>query len=123
MDIQAYWRAVLDQDADVMRSFLHPEAEIRWHCTNERFTAEEFIRANCEYPGEWDGEIERVEHTGELCVCAVRVFAKDGGMSCHCTSFIRITDGRIIAADEYWADDSPPPAWRQEMDIGRKILE
>lgn len=39
--------------------------EIRfWHCTNECFNVEEFIRANCEYPGEWEGEVERIEKIG-----------------------------------------------------------
>lgn len=123
MDIQAYWRAALKQDAEGMRSFLHPSAIIRWHCSNERFSAEEFIRANCEYPGEWDGAIERAEDLGSLIVTAVQVFPKDRSASFHCVSFIRISEGKIIELDEYWADDAPPPLWRQEKHIGTKIRE
>ena len=32
-----------------------------FNCTNEHFTIDEYIIANCEYPGEWDGIVERIE--------------------------------------------------------------
>ena len=123
MNIEAYWRATLRQDAAAMRGYLSPDAEIRWHCSNECFTAEEFIRANCEYPGDWDGEIERIERLDDLIITAVRVFTRDRRMFFHVTSFIRILDDRIAAIDEYWGDDGPPPQWRLEKKIGRKIRD
>lgn len=55
MNLDAYWKAALQQNADAMRSFFHEDAFVNWHNTNEHFTVEEFIRANCEYPGAWDG--------------------------------------------------------------------
>lgn len=66
MEIKDFWRVVLRQDAKEIRTYFHPDAYINWHCTNEQFTVEEFIRANCEYPGEWDGEVERIEMIGDL---------------------------------------------------------
>lgn len=36
---------------------------MNWYNTNEHFTVEKFIRANCEYPGQWDGEAERLIQT------------------------------------------------------------
>lgn len=57
MDIRSFWEAALKQDAKRLREFFASDAYINWHCTNEHFTVEEYIRANCEYPGEWDGEI------------------------------------------------------------------
>lgn len=121
MNIEAFWQAVLDQDAQALTGFFVPGAEVCWHCTNERFTAEEYIRANCEYPGEWVGEIERIERCGETMVTAVRVYPRDGSDSFHVTSFIRLAGGLIASMDEYWADDGPAPQWRQEMKIGRPI--
>ena len=56
----------LAQDRQAMAGYFRPDAVIRWHCTNEQFTVPEFIRANCEYPGEWDGKIERTERSGDL---------------------------------------------------------
>ena len=59
-DINAYFASVLRKDAEALRLFFLEDAVIRWHNTNEAFTVDEFIRANCEYPGRWTGEIERV---------------------------------------------------------------
>ena len=121
MDIQAYWKAALAQDREALAGYFRPDAVIRWHCTDECFTVPEFIRANCDYPGEWDGEIERIEARGDQLVTVVRVFPRDGGASCHAVSFFALRDGRIAALDEYWADDGEAPAWRREMGIGRPI--
>ena len=62
MDIYQYWIDVLEQNAERIRDYFDEDAYINWHCTNERFTVEEFIIANCEYPGCWDGEVERLEN-------------------------------------------------------------
>ena len=78
MEIRDFWKATLRQDAASMRRFFAPGARVRWHNTNEAFSAEEFIEVNCEYPGAWDGDVERVERVGELIVTAVRVFAAGG---------------------------------------------
>lgn len=121
MNIYDFWRAVLAQDAEAIRPYFHTGAYVNWHCTNEHFTVEEFIRANCEYPGEWDGEVERVEDLGSLIVTVVRVYPADRSASFHVTSFFKVEDGKIAAADEYWADDGPAPAWRRELRIGRPI--
>ena len=63
MDVHHFIKAVLAQDEDTIRSYFHKDAYVNWHCSNEHFTVDEFIIANCEYPGDWDGTIERVEHT------------------------------------------------------------
>ena len=122
-DLQAYWDAVLRQDAQAMETFLAPNAVVNWHCTNESFTAAEFVRANCEYPGQWDGEVEQVITTDTHVVTATHVYNKDGSMSCHVASFIRVVDGKIASMDEYWGDDGPAPQWRQEKHIGSNIKE
>lgn len=119
MDIQAYWNACIHQDAEAMRSFFQPDAYVNWHNTGEHFTVSEFIRANCEYPGDWDGEIQRVEELGELVVTVVHVFS--GALSFHVASFIRVREGKIAAVDEYWGDDGPAPQWRQDLKLGTRI--
>lgn len=121
IDIQQFWSAVLAQRADDIRAFFHPAAYVNWHCSNEHFTVEEFIRANCEYPGDWDGEVERVVVAGEQIVTATRVYPKDRSAFFHVTSFIQIKDGKITSMDEYWADDAEPPLWRKDMEIGCPI--
>ncbi len=123
IQIHEFWNAVLRQDADAIRRYFHRDAWVNWHNTNEHFTVEEFIRANCEYPGEWDGEIEQVLATDTHIITAAHVYSKDRSISCHATSFIHIRDGKIASIEEYWGDDGPAPAWRQDKKIGTKIRQ
>ena len=71
---RAFWRDVVRQDATALTAYFLPEAQIRWHCTNERFSVTEYVRANCEYPGDWAGEVERVECAGGVLITATRVW-------------------------------------------------
>ena len=121
IDLSAYWRAVLNQDAEAMRGFLCEDTSVRWHNTNEEFTREEFIRANCEYPGRWSGKMERAEVAEDVIVCAVHVHGPGGAPSFHCTPFLRLNGDRIAEIDEYWGDDGEAPEWRRKMRIGRPI--
>ncbi|MBQ7117593.1 MAG: nuclear transport factor 2 family protein [Clostridia bacterium] len=121
MDIYKFQKAVLEQNEDEIRKFFHPDAYVNWHCTNERFTVDEYIIANCEYPGEWDGEVERAEEKDDLIISVAKVYPKDRSISFHAVSFIKIKDDKIIAMDEYWADDGLPPQWRLDKNIGERI--
>lgn len=121
MDINGFWNAVLSQNRDKMKSYFHEDAYINWHCSNEHFSVDEYIRANCEYPGEWDGTIERIEQIGNLIITAVNVYTTDKEMSFHVVSFIKIHNEKIISIDEYWGDDGNAPQWRIDMRIGTPI--
>ena len=123
MDIQGFITAVLQQDAETMRTFFDPDAYINWHNTNEHFTVDEYIRANCEYPGEWTGEIEKIVQAQDTLIIAAHVYSTDHRISCHCTSFIQLSGGKILCMDEYWGDDGDVPKWRQEKHIGTRIKE
>lgn len=114
--------AVVRQDARALRPFFAPGAAVRWPCTNERFTVEGYIRANCEYPGDWRGEIERVEAIEHGMVAVSRVWS--GEASFHAVSFFRLDgEGRILTLDEYWGDDGAPPAWRAALQLSAPIDE
>lgn len=119
--IRSLWESIAAQNADGMRRYFDSGAEIRWHNTNELFTLEEYITANCRYPGDWRGEVERVETAGDLVVSAAAVWLADRSASFHAVTFYRFRDGRILQADEYWGDDGAPPSWRQNLHIGRPI--
>ncbi len=121
MDIHEFIKAVLGQDAEKMRTFFRSDASVNWHNTNEHFTLEEYIRANCEYPGNWNGEIERLIKAQDTLVAAVHVRSTDSKISCHCTSFIQLIDDKIACIDEYWGDDGDVPQWRKDKHIGTKI--
>ena len=123
MNLKEFWDAVLRQDADQLKTFFKDTAYINWHCTNERFTVEEYIRANCEYPGEWDGTIERIEKAGNLTITVVNVYTADQELSFHVVSFIEFENDLIIAMDEYWGDDGSAPQWRLQKNIGTAIRQ
>lgn len=121
MDIETYWNDVISKRREAIPDYFCENAIIRWHCTNEQFNVAEYVRANCDYPGEWDGEIERVEKNGNIIIIAGRVTPMDQSDSFHVVSFIRMKDDKILELDEYWSDDGDVPAWRKEMKIGKPI--
>lgn len=121
MNIADFWEATLKQDAKKMKTFFKDNAYINWHCTNEHFTVDEYIKANCEYAGVWDGKIERIEHLGNLVIAVVHVFTTDTNLSFHVVSFMELEDEKIIALNEYWGDDISAPQWRLDKHIGTTI--
>lgn len=120
--LHPYFEAIAAQDAAAIRGYFRPDAQIFWHATNERFTLDEFLRANCEYPGSWAGEVERAESLGEgRALSVARVWIRDGGPSFHVVSFFELSEGGIVRLNEYWCDDGPAPAWRQALRLGSPI--
>lgn len=122
MEIYEFWNVVLAQNEKEIRRYFHDEACIKWHCTNEQFNLNEFIIANCEYPGDWDGVVERVEVQKDLIITVTNVYPKDRSSSFHVTSFMKIKNDKIISMDEYWAEDGNAPQWRLDKNIGKAIV-
>ena len=121
MDIQSYWDAVIRQDPEAMILFFKEDAVIRWHNTNECFTVLEFLRANCEYPGQWWGTVERIVQQDDLIVTVTHVYNEEETVSHHAVSFFTVQEDEIAAVDEYWGEDGVAPQWRQMMRIGCPI--
>ena len=119
MDIRSYWSAVIAQNAEAMQTFFHADAVVNWHNTNERFSVREFLLANCRYPGQWSGEVERVERCGDTVVTVTRVRSPEA--SFHAVSCFRILNDKIARLDEYWGDDGESPQWRKELHLGTPI--
>lgn len=116
-----FWQDVATQNVKRLQKYFSSNATINWHNTNEQFTAEEYIRANCEYPGDWCGEVERIELVGNLVITATRVWLSDNSASFHVTSFFEFDDDKIISLNEYWGDDGVAPQWRLDKEIGKPI--
>lgn len=117
-DAQGFFHAVIAQDADALRAFFQPDAWVEWLCTNEHFAVEEYIRANCEYPVHWKGQIEKLIWTQDGFIMAARVEPQDESAAFHVVSFVKLRNEKVASMEEYWADDGPAPKWRQEMKIG-----
>ena len=109
------------QNTSRLLIYFTTNALIKWHNSNECFTVSEYIRANCEYPGEWKVEVERIEHIGDLSISVARVWLSDETFSCHTTSFIKLDNDKICELDEYWCEDGVAPQWRLDKCIGKAI--
>jgi len=127
-NIHDFFDAVVTKNAHKLRSYFEPDAEIFWSNTNERFTVDEYIRAICEYPGEWNGRVERFDvidggpWKDKKMVFAARVWNAEGAAA-RTVSFIDFGDTEfelIQMLDEYWSDICEPPAWRKDMGIGKR---
>ena len=70
------------------------------------------MRANCDYPGSWCGEVERVEYIENTIITVTRVWSSKS--SFHVTSFFEMKDDKIKVLDEYWGEDGFVPQWRIE---------
>ena len=121
MNIEAFLKSVVSQNEKEMRKFFHKTATIKWHNTNEKFTLDEYIKVNCEYPDEWESKIEKYEKVGNLVILVALISSKTKNISFYVTSFLKILDDMIIELDEYWGDNGVPPKWRIDMNIGSKI--
>lgn len=121
MDIKAFWNDIITQNRFTLPSYFCEDAVICWHCTNEKFTVDEYIRANCDYPGKWHGEVERIEQFDSKIIIVGKVQSFDNTISCHVTTFIKLLDDKICEMDEYWADDGEIPSWRKKLGIGTTI--
>ena len=112
--------AVTRQDAAALRDFFVPDAVICWHDSNEQFSVEEYIRANCEYPGNWSGEIQRVDKIDGGMAIVTKI--SSGDFATFVSAFIKLDSGKISRLDEYYADyNEEIPDWRRKMNIGKPI--
>lgn len=119
----SFWRDIAMQSGEALREYFTPDACIRWICSNEQFSVEEFIIANCEYPGSWQGEVERIELLEDKIITVARVWPSEGSISFHAVSFFELSGDKIARLDEYWGDDGPAPQWRLDRRIGKPIRD
>ncbi len=117
----SFWRDVAEQNETALRKYFTGDADIRWNNTNEQFSVDEYIAANCEYPGDWRGNVERIETIDNLSITVTRTWLWDNSASFHVTSFFEFQDNKIKVLNEYWGDDGAAPKWRQDKHIGKPI--
>jgi hypothetical protein len=120
-DAKEFLHAVTNQDATELREYFAPHAVICWHNSNELFTVEEYLCANCEYPGSWNGEVERVEVADLVMIIVAKIWSTE--FACRVASFLEFAGDKISRLDEYWGDIGDAPQWRKDMRIGKAISE
>ncbi len=120
--VKNFWKDVASQSASSLLKYFQENAIVNWNNTNEKFTVAEYIRANCEYPNKWNGEVERIEEIGNTVITVARVWQVPEGVSVHAVSFFQFnSSNKITLLNEYWGDDGIPPQWRIAKNIGKYI--
>ncbi|MBP1040565.1 nuclear transport factor 2 family protein [Vagococcus sp. BWB3-3] len=116
-----YWAAVISQDRETLKKFFQPDATINWHTSNEQFTLGEFLTANCDYPGNWTGKVTRILDSSEQVITITEIASPDSPERYVVTSIFSFKADLISTLDEYWAEITPAPEWRQALQLGKPI--
>ena len=112
--IKTFWQLFSDQRWDDAMKLLHPRFVAVWPQSKERIVGpRNFIDVNRFYPGnhkiEW---VHGFEVAGKV-ITTVWI-AADTGQKTFANSYFDIEDGKIIRAEEYWAEPYPAPGWRKQ---------
>ena len=82
--------------------------EAHWPNTRERIRGpENFIALNENYPGAWRCTVRRIDEYADTVVTVTEI--SDGDTSLIAVSFFVVRNGQIARAEEYFADNGPPP--------------
>lgn len=73
--------------------------------SNEQFTLDEFLIANGDYPGNWQGTISRLLKTDSQVITLTDINSPDFKKSYVVPSIFSFKDNKINKLDEYWAEN------------------
>ena len=114
--LERFWAAIDRRDWDALTDVLAPDLRVRYVHTGEVFTADEFVRVNREYPGEWAALVEELVVHGDRAVSRTRV--SDGSETYFVASFAGVRDGMLSELTEVWTGSvDAPPADRRPSGI------
>ena len=87
---------------------LSDDFEAHWPNTRERIQGpENFIALNESYPGDWRCTVRRIDECADTVVTVTEI--SDGDTSLVAVSFLEVRHGCIVRAEEYFAENGPPP--------------
>lgn len=109
------------ENKENLRKYFNENATILWYETNEKFSIDEYLQVNLEYPNEWIGEIKRIENKNDLIIFIGEVKSKDESLCYYCTSFVKMKNNKILLLEEFWTKVASPPNWRKKLNLGTFI--
>lgn len=117
MKLKSFWNDMNERNWDKLARYFWPKAEIEWPNTGERFTVDDFVKVNSEYPGTWDIELQRIEQCGTTLISVALVKEHDGDQSLFVASFFEFDGDLILKLIEYWSENGEPPEWRRGLNV------
>ncbi|MCY3673094.1 MAG: hypothetical protein OXH14_18695, partial [Alphaproteobacteria bacterium] len=66
-----------------------------------------FIDLNESHPGDWRCSVRRIDGCADTVVTVTKI--SEGETSLFAVSFLEVRHGRIARAEEYFAENGPPP--------------
>jgi ketosteroid isomerase-like protein len=99
--------AIDRRDWAALGALLAPDCVVELVHHGRRFTGEDWVAFNADYPGSWSFVPEDIVATDDRAVVRARVFDADALF--HVASFLTVVDGLISAVTEVWADGHASP--------------
>ena len=108
------WRCFDERRFRDALPLLSENFEAHWPNTRERIVGREsFIGLNESYPGDSRCTVRRVEECDDAVVTITEI--TNGDAVLFAVSFFEVRDGLIVRAEEYFADNGPPPWERSQF--------
>ena len=102
------WRCFDERRFRDALPLLSEDFEAHWPNTRERFRGpENFIALNESYPGDSRCTVRRVDECADTVVTVTEISNDDTEL--FAVSFFEVRNGRIVRAEEYFADNGSPP--------------
>lgn len=112
--VKKFWQLFSEQKWDHAAELLHRDFVATWPQSRERMIgAKNFVDVNRYYPGNHKIEVVHVFGLENKILTTVWIEA-DTGQKTFANSIFDVKDGKIIAAEEYWAEPYPAPEWRKK---------
>jgi hypothetical protein len=116
--VRRLWELWEARQWDASLPLFHPDVDVGWPHTRERFVGREnFVQMNRTYPEGWAIALLRVVPDGDLIVSEIRV--TQGDEVFFAVSFFGFEDRLIRHVTEYWVTSpyEDPPDWRASFRV------
>ncbi|MCR9178593.1 MAG: hypothetical protein NXI19_21690 [Alphaproteobacteria bacterium] len=111
--VRALWERLNHRDWTGAARLLDGGFQAVWPQTGERITSPaNYLGLNRTYPGDWKITVRTVDATAEGAVA--RIHISNGTDEVFALGFYRVMGGRILGAEEYFADTGTPPFERSQ---------
>ncbi len=111
--VRALWERMNHRDWPGVGRLLDGGFQALWPQTGERIPSpDHYVGLNRTYPGDWRITVRSVDATAEGAVA--RIHITNGEEELYGIGFYRVMGGKILSAEEYFADSGTPPYDRSE---------